>query len=91
MGGVSINAGIVGGAGYTGGELIRLLLNHPQVQLSFVHSNSQAGKPVHAVHTDLLGDTDLYFTDTLDQDVDVLFYVWGMVLQKPLWQSSSCR
>ncbi|GHA59857.1 N-acetyl-gamma-glutamyl-phosphate reductase [Pontibacter akesuensis] len=77
MGGVSIKAGIVGGAGYTGGELLRLLLNHPQVEVAFVHSNSQAGKPVYEVHSDLLGDTDLYFTDTLQQEVDVLFLCVG--------------
>ncbi|MHA6247833.1 N-acetyl-gamma-glutamyl-phosphate reductase [Pontibacter sp. CAU 1760] len=74
---VKIKAGIVGGAGYTGGELLRLLLNHPDVAIAFVHSNSQAGKPVHAIHKDLLGDTDLAFTDTLAQDVDVLFLCVG--------------
>ncbi|TPE45964.1 N-acetyl-gamma-glutamyl-phosphate reductase [Pontibacter mangrovi] len=77
MGGLSIKAGIVGGAGYTGGELLRLLLNHPNVEITFVHSNSQAGKPVHDTHTDLLGDTDLYFTDALQEEVDVLFLCVG--------------
>ncbi|PTX20324.1 N-acetyl-gamma-glutamyl-phosphate reductase [Pontibacter mucosus] len=77
MGGLSIKAGIVGGAGYTGGELLRLLLNHPNVEIAFVHSNSQAGKPVHDTHSDLLGDTDLYFTDEMQQDVDVLFLCVG--------------
>ncbi|WP_299757219.1 N-acetyl-gamma-glutamyl-phosphate reductase [uncultured Pontibacter sp.] len=77
MGGISIKAGIVGGAGYTGGELLRLLLNHPNVEISFVHSNSQSGAPVHETHKDLLGDTDLYFTDELQQNVDVLFLCVG--------------
>ncbi|MBC5991764.1 N-acetyl-gamma-glutamyl-phosphate reductase [Pontibacter cellulosilyticus] len=75
--GVSIKAGIVGGAGYTGGELLRLLTNHPNVEIAFVHSKSQAGKPVYEVHKDLLGDTELYFKDTLQEDVDVLFLCVG--------------
>jgi N-acetyl-gamma-glutamyl-phosphate reductase len=66
-------AGIVGGAGYTGGELIRLLLNHPAVSLRFVHSNSQANKPLSSVHTDLVGETDMLFTNELTTDIDVLF------------------
>lgn len=73
----SIKAGIVGGAGYTGGEMLRLLLNHPQVELAFVHSNSQAGKAVYEVHHDLLGETELYFTDQLDTNVAVLFLCVG--------------
>ena len=72
-----IRAGIVGGAGYTGGEAIRLLLNHPNVHLVFVHSRSNAGKPVFAVHADLLGDTDLTFSDELNDDIDVLFLCLG--------------
>lgn len=72
-----IRAGIIGGAGYTGGEAIRLLLNHPNVHLVFVHSRSNAGKPVFAVHADLLGDTDLTFTDELQDDIDVLFLCLG--------------
>ena len=74
---VSIKAGIVGGAGYTGGELLRLLLNHPYVEVAFVHSKSQAGTPVYETHKDLLGDTELYFTDSLQTDVDVLFLCVG--------------
>ncbi len=72
-----IKTGIIGSAGYTGGEMIRLLLNHPQVDILFAHSRSHAGQPVHAVHKDLLGDTDLSFTDQLQDDVDVLFLCVG--------------
>lgn len=61
-----IKAGIIGGAGYTGGEMIRILLNHPQVEIAFVHSNSNAGNLVSEVHTDLFGDTDLRFTGRTD-------------------------
>ena len=57
-----IKIGIIGGAGYTGGELLRILIHHPQVEIVFVHSNSQAGKPVYYTHTDLLGDTELKFS-----------------------------
>src|SRR5688500_2699644 len=64
-----IKAGIVGGAGYTGGELIRILINHPQVEISFVHSNSNAGNYIYDVHTDLIGDTDLKFTDDLSSAI----------------------
>ncbi|MCF2500189.1 N-acetyl-gamma-glutamyl-phosphate reductase [Dyadobacter chenhuakuii] len=58
----NINIGIIGAAGYTGGELIRILLNHPNATIAFAHSKSQAGKPVYATHTDLLGDTELAFS-----------------------------
>jgi N-acetyl-gamma-glutamyl-phosphate reductase len=73
----TIKAGIVGGAGYTGGETIRLLLNHPFVQLTFVQSRSQAGKPLYDTHFDLKGDTELRFTDSISQDVDVIFLCLG--------------
>lgn len=72
-----IKVGIVGGAGYTGGELLRILLNHPQVSIQFIHSQSNAGNPVYAVHQDLLGETDLYFADKLAKDIDVLFLCVG--------------
>ncbi len=73
----TIKVGIVGGAGYTGGELIRLLVNHPYVAVSFIHSRSNAGKPVYSVHEDLAGETDWQFTGELRQDVDVLFLCVG--------------
>lgn len=73
----AIRIGIVGGAGYTGGELLRILINHPRAEIVFVHSKSNAGKPISDVHTDLIGDTDTKFSDTLSQDIDVLFLCVG--------------
>ncbi|KIC92744.1 N-acetyl-gamma-glutamyl-phosphate reductase [Flavihumibacter solisilvae] len=72
-----IRIGIVGGAGYTGGELIRILINHPAAEIVFVHSKSSAGKPLHSVHQDLVGETGMLFTDKLDTTVDVLFLCTG--------------
>ncbi len=72
-----IKAGIVGGAGYTGGEMLRILINHPNVEIVFVHSNSNAGNHVYDVHTDLFGDTALQFTDQLAYNIDVLFLCVG--------------
>lgn len=72
-----IKVGIAGGAGYTGGELLRILVIHPEVEIISVHSNSNAGNPISDIHTDLFGDTDLKFTDTLSQDIDVLFLCVG--------------
>ncbi len=72
-----IKAGIVGGAGYTGGELIRILLNHPEASIAFVQSNSNAGKPLHAVHGDLIGETNIIFAPAISQDIDVLFLCVG--------------
>ena len=73
----SITVGIVGGAGYTAGELLRLLLHHPQATIGAVVSSTQAGQPVHTVHDDLLGDTDLTFTNALRGDEDVVFLCLG--------------
>jgi N-acetyl-gamma-glutamyl-phosphate reductase len=70
-----IKAGIIGGAGYTAGELIRLLINHPQVELIFVNSTSNAGNKLTDVHGGLLGETEMLFTDLLPYDkIDVLFF-----------------
>jgi N-acetyl-gamma-glutamyl-phosphate reductase len=72
-----ISAGIIGGAGYTAGELIRLLMHHPETSLDFVYSTSSAGNEIQQVHKDLLGDTDKRFTDTINPNVDVLFLCLG--------------
>lgn len=72
-----IKVGIVGGAGYTGGELLRILINHPHTEIAFVHSNSNAGNAIYEVHTDLIGETDLVFTNQLLQEIDVLFLCVG--------------
>ena len=74
---MKIKVGIIGGAGYTGGELIRLLFNHPNADIVFVNSKSNAGNLVSDVHTDLLGETDLKFTHGLDDQIDVLFLCLG--------------
>ena len=73
-----IRIGILGAAGYTGGELIRLLVNHPEAEIVFANSESNAGNLVADVHEGLLGDTDLRFTDTMPFDeVDVVFFCFG--------------
>ena len=73
-----VRVGILGAAGYTGGELIRLLINHPQVEIVFANSESNASNKVYDVHEGLLGDTELEFTDTLPFDeVDVVFFCFG--------------
>ncbi|OQP64916.1 N-acetyl-gamma-glutamyl-phosphate reductase [Niastella vici] len=76
-----ISVGIIGGAGYTGGELLRLLINHPNVEIGFVNSKSNAGNPIHQVHADLIGETNLQFSDDLSAlangSIDVLFLCVG--------------
>lgn len=72
-----IKAGIIGGAGYTGGEMLRILINHPNVEITFVNSTSNAGNLISDVHTDLIGDTDLRFIGDLREDIDVLFLCVG--------------
>jgi N-acetyl-gamma-glutamyl-phosphate reductase len=71
-----LKIGIVGGAGYTAGELLRILVHHPQVEIAFAHSKSHAHQPVTKVHSDLLGDTELVFTDSLTT-TDVVFLCLG--------------
>ena len=73
----TVKAGIIGGAGYTGGELIRILLNHPQAAIDFVQSKSNAGNVLSKVHEDLLGETDLIFCADQHFDIDVLFLCAG--------------
>lgn len=72
-----MKVGIIGGAGYTGGELIRLLLHHPQAEISFVQSRSNAGNLLSKVHEDLVGDTALCFDAGHHFDIDVLFFCAG--------------
>lgn len=72
-----IKVGIIGGAGYTGGETLRLLVNHPHVEVSFVQSRSQVGKKVTAIHQDLVGDTELSFSESHSNNVDVIFLCLG--------------
>lgn len=73
---MSIKVGIIGGAGYTAGELIRILLNHPQAEIAFIHSSSHSGQPVYHAHKDLIGETNLVFTDKIGS-ADVLFLCLG--------------
>jgi len=68
-----IKAGIMGAAGYTGGELLRILINHPDVEIVFANSKSNYNKYIYQVHTDLLGETDLKFSDAISQNIDVIF------------------
>lgn len=75
--GEKIKVGIVGGAGYTAGELIRILLYHPEADLKFIQSGSNNGEPVSSIHTDLLGDTDMVFSDIRFGEIDVLFLCSG--------------
>ena len=89
FGGSRMGAGIIGAAGYTGGELIRLLINHPAVEIKFVHSRSNAGKLVSTVHQDLIGETDLIFTDELSNAIDVLFLCLGHGESKKFLQENN--
>lgn len=72
-----LQVGIIGGAGYTAGELIRLLLNHPETNINFVYSTSNAGNKLYKVHQDLIGSTEISFSSEINADVDVLFLCLG--------------
>ena len=72
-----LQVGIIGGAGYTAGELIRLLLNHTETKINFIFSTSNAGNKVYNVHQDLIGSTELEFSNDINSDVDVLFLCLG--------------
>lgn len=86
-----IKVGIIGAAGYTAGELIRLLVHHPHAQITFAHSTSNAGKPFHAVHEGLIGDTDQCFSDTYDLNaIDVLFLCSGHGKSSAFWAENEC-
>ena len=81
-----IRVGIIGGAGYTAGELIRLLVNHPEAGFAFIHSESNAGRYVHEVHEGLYGDTDLKFCESFSlEDADVLFLCSGHGKSREFW------
>lgn len=72
-----LQVGIIGGAGYTAGELIRLLIHHANVEINFVYSTSNAGNKISAIHQDLVGSIDMSFTDSINLNVDVLFLCLG--------------
>lgn len=81
--------GIIGGAGYTAGELLRLLINHPDVEVAFVHSTSNAGQPVTSVHGGLLGETDLVFSDSHPlEDIDILFLCSAHGHSRKFWEEN---
>ena len=81
-----IKVGIIGGAGYTAGELLRLLINHPHVEIAFVNSQSNAGNLISDVHEGLIGDTDIRFTDKIDlQEIDCLFLCSGHGASTEFW------
>ncbi|MDO6596241.1 N-acetyl-gamma-glutamyl-phosphate reductase [Oceanihabitans sp. 2_MG-2023] len=73
----NISVGIIGGAGYTAGELIRLLLQHPKANINFIYSTSNAGNKLYKVHQDLIGSTNLEFTNKINAEIDVLFLCLG--------------
>lgn len=84
-----VKVGIIGGAGYTAGELLRLLINHPEADIVFVHSTSNAGNPVTDVHEGLIGDTDLCFAESYDlKAVDVLFLCQGHGFSQKFWEEN---
>ena len=84
-----IKVGIIGGAGYTAGELIRLLLHHEEAKINFVYSTSNAGNKVSSVHQDLLGSTDLKFTGDINSNIDVLFLCLGHGNSKAFLETNS--
>jgi N-acetyl-gamma-glutamyl-phosphate reductase common form len=74
---IMINIGIIGGSGYTAGELIRILMYHPNANLDFVYSTTNAGKPLSVAHHDLMGDIEMNFTDVVNPNVNVVFLCLG--------------
>jgi len=84
-----IQVGIIGGAGYTAGELIRLLIHHTKVNINFVYSTSNAGNKISAIHQDLIGSLELIFTDTINSTIDVLFLCLGHGNSKKFLDSNS--
>lgn len=85
-----MRVGIIGGAGYTAGELIRILINHPEAEIVFVNSESNAGNRLSDVHGGLVGETDMRFSDTYDlADIDVLFLCQGHGQSSAFWQNNA--
>jgi N-acetyl-gamma-glutamyl-phosphate reductase len=84
------SVGIIGGAGYTAGELIRLLVHHKEVKIDFIFSTSNAGNPISKVHQDLVGLSDLQFTDSVNPEVDVLFLCLGHGNSKAFLEKHEC-
>ena len=84
-----IKVGIIGGAGYTAGELIRLLIHHSKVEIDFIYSTSNAGNKVSKIHQDLLGSTDLEFSSAINPEVDVLFLCLGHGNSKAFLEKNS--
>jgi len=72
-----IKAGIIGGSGYTAGELLRILIFHSEVEIDFVFSTTKDEELVSTIHADLLGDTEITFTNKINPEVDVLFLCLG--------------
>ena len=86
-----IKVGIIGGAGYTAGELLRILVNHPEVEIVFVHSTSNAGNYLWEVHGGLFGDTQLRFSDSWDlAAIDVLFLCSAHGKSREFWEQNAC-
>lgn len=84
-----IKVGIIGGAGYTAGELLRLLINHPEVEISFVHSESNAGNLLTQVHGGLVGETEMRFSAEAPLDaIDCLFLCSGHGASSKFWQEN---
>lgn len=86
-----INIGLVGGSGFTAGELLRILIKHPKVNISSVVSRTYAGFPVSKVHNDLVGETNLFFTDHLNNDIDVVFLCRGNSNYKEILKNISYK
>lgn len=81
--------GIIGGAGYTAGELLRLLINHPEVEIEFVHSSSNAGKRISDIHEGLIGETELVFSENHPlESVDILFLCSAHGESKKFWENN---
>lgn len=83
-----VKVGIIGGAGYTGGELIRILLNHLSAEIKFIHSKSNAGNLLSNVHEDLLGETEIKFSSDINNNIDVLFLCAGHGAAKKFLQEN---